>query len=81
MPYERQAFIYYSCLDYKNQEEDIKAKIDVLCDRTAGNSDYDRKALFELLTNKHMTAAGIAQKYYINEKKLYKLRREFFESW
>lgn len=84
LPYVRQACIYYTCLDFKNQEEATREKIQSLCDEVSeeiGDNEYDRKALFEFLTNQYINASGVAQKYYLSEKKLYKMRIEFFERW
>ena len=80
LPYVRQAYIYYTCMDYADQDEATKAKIERLC-REIGDNEYDTKALFEFLTNQYINASGVARKYYLDEKKLYRMRREFLMRW
>lgn len=76
--YNKQGLIYFTCLDYKNQPERIQKKILNLCIDIA-ESDY--KALYDVLTSSNKNILSISLEHYISEKKLYLLRKKFYESW
>ena len=78
IPYNKQGLIYFTCMDVKNQPPEIQAKILNLC-MSVGEEDW--QALYELVTDSTQSVTALALKYFINEKRLYKLRKEFYESW
>lgn len=78
IPYEKQGLIYFVCINIKDMPRDIQKKVLNLCVEVAGE---DYKALYEVLTNKNKSILSISLEYYINEKKLYNLRKNFYEKW
>lgn len=77
LPYNKQGLIYFTCLDCKNQPEEIQQKVLNLC-AEIGGQDY--AALYEVVTT-GKSVLSISMKYYLNEKYLYKLRKQFYEHW
>ena len=77
MPYRKQGLIYFTCLNYNEADEETQNKIELLCYECA--KEY-KKALFELVTTS-ASVTHIAQKYYISERTLYRLRERFYNSW
>lgn len=78
IPYNKQGLIYFTCMDVKNQPPEMQDKILNLC-MDVGEEDW--QALYELVTDSTQSVTALALKYFINEKRLYKLRKEFYESW
>ncbi|MBQ6614267.1 MAG: hypothetical protein IIX18_02995 [Clostridia bacterium] len=78
IPYNKQGLIYFTCMDVKNQPPEMQDKILNLC-MSVGEEDW--QALYELVTDSTQSVTALALKYFINEKRLYKLRKEFYESW
>ena len=78
VPYNMQGLIYFTCVNIKNQPEHIRKKILNLCIEVGGE---DYRALYEVLTNDKVSILGVSMKYYISEKRLYKMRKEFYEKW
>jgi len=65
-------------MNIKDMSDEIKGKVLNLCIEIAG-SDY--KALYEVVTNDNKSILSISLEYFINEKKLYQMRKEFYEKW
>lgn len=78
IPYNKQGLIYFTCMTVKEQPPEIQQKILNLC-MSVGEEDW--QALYELVTDSTQSVTALALKYFINEKRLYKLRKEFYESW
>lgn len=77
LPEEQQGLIRYTCLNVDRQSKRTREKIQRLCDDVGGAYSA---ALWEVMcTKKSITA--IAQKHYVGESTLYRLRKEFYESW
>ena len=76
LPYNRQGLIHFICMNYADMPEKIKRKIDSLCEEVGKE---DSEALFEVLTNDNKSVYLIASESFVNEKKLYQLRKEFYE--
>lgn len=85
LPYAEQGMIYFTCMNYRKQTEEVKQKITDLCKEVCKIHGADEelyyKALFEFLTNPYITAEGIVLKYFVSDKQLYRLRRCFYEKW
>lgn len=77
VPYEKQGYIYFCCLNYEEVTGQQRRRIDSLCKSVGGEH---RRALFEYLTS-GSGAQKIADKHYISPATLYRLRQKFFESW
>ena len=77
LPYNKQGEIYFTCLNYKGQSKQVRDKIDRLCQEIGGAY---APALFMLLTTE-MRCMEIAQRYYIDESILYRMRRTFYMNW
>lgn len=77
-PYKEQGLICFVCLNVKKLPEEVQRKILNLCIEVAGE---DYKALYDFLTDDSLNAVGVCRKHLIDEKKLYKLRKEFYEKW
>lgn len=78
IPYNKQGLIYFTCVNARDMPEDIQQKILNLCIEV-GKEDY--KALYEVVTNDRKSILSISLEYFLNEKKLYRLRKEFYEKW
>ena len=78
MPYNKQGLIYFICMNAPDMPKEVQEKIRNLCVEIAGE---DHKALYEVLTNDQKTVDRIAREHFISEKKLYLLRKDFYEAW
>lgn len=78
IPYSKQGLIYFTCVNYNNIPESEQRLIRNLCEKVAGD---DSAALLEFLTDGNRSASSASLKYFISEKKLYILRRRFYEMW
>lgn len=78
IPYNKQGLIYFTCMNVREMPEDIQQKILNLCIEV-GKEDY--KALYEVLTNDNKSVLSISLEYFLSEKRLYRLRKEFYEKW
>ena len=78
IPYNKQGLIYFTCINVKDMPEEVQQKILNLCIEI-GKEDY--KALYEVMTNDKKSILSISLEYFLNEKRLYRLRKEFYEKW
>ena len=78
IPYNKQGLIYFICMNIKDMPDEVQQKILNLCIEV-GKEDY--KALYEVMTNDKKSILSISLEYFLNEKKLYRLRKEFYEKW
>ena len=78
LSYNKQGLIYFTCMNINDMPENIQQKVLNLCVEV-GQQDY--KALYELLTNDNKSVLSISHEYFLNEKLLYKMRKEFYEKW
>jgi len=78
IPYNKQGLIYFICVNVKDMPQEVQQKILNLCIEVAGQ---DYKALYEVVTNDKKSVLSISLEYFINEKRLYRLRKEFYEKW
>lgn len=78
IPYNKQGLIYFTCMNVREMPEDVQQKILNLCVEV-GKEDY--KALYEVLTNDNKSVLSISLEYFLSEKRLYRLRKEFYEKW
>lgn len=76
LSYNEQGLIHFICMNADKMGKEID--IECLCQEIAGD---DWKALYEVLTNDRRTVYGIADRYYMSEKRLYSLRKEFYEQF
>lgn len=78
LSYNKQGLIYFTCVNVAEMPDEVKNKITNLC-MEVGKEDY--KALYEVVTNNNKSILQISREYFLNEKKLYKMRKEFYEKW
>ena len=78
LPYKKQGLIHFICVNYNDMPQEVQDRILKHCIGIAG---LDYLALFEVVTNDTKSVAGISKEYNISEKRLYKLRVEFYENW
>lgn len=78
IPYNKQGLIYFTCMNVREMPEEVQQKILNLCVEV-GKEDY--KALYEVLTNGNKSVLSISLEYFLSEKRLYRLRKEFYEKW
>lgn len=78
LSYNRQGLIYFICMNIRDMPEEVQQKVKELCAEVGG---CDSEALYEVITNDRQSIVGISLKYYISEKKLYRMRKEFYEAW
>lgn len=80
VPPDRQGFLFFTCRNYRDLPEEVKNRIDSLCDTISRGSDVYRAALFALLTTRE-SVTSISLRYAVGQTKLYDMRREFYETW
>lgn len=73
----RQGFIRYACLTYDEQPKGMQNKIDRLLRQCGG--PYCA-ALRDVMCGEDSITA-IALRHYVSESTLYRLRKDFYESW
>ena len=78
LSYIDQGYIAFTCWRYLKQPPEVQHKIVNLCIECGGEH---HAALFEVLTDPELSVAMVAQRYYIDESTLYRLRKKFYESW
>ena len=78
LPYNKQGLIYFTCVNMQEMSDEVKEKITNLC-MEVGKEDY--KALYDVVTNNNKSILQISHEYFLNEKKLYKMRKDFYEKW
>ena len=77
VPYKKQLLIRAICLNYNDRPQREREKIDRLCLRCGG--EY-HEALFRVMTTQD-SIVSIAQRYYVSEGTLYRIRKKFYEEW
>ena len=78
IPYNKQGLIYFTCMNFKDMPQETKSLISELCDKIGKE---DSRALYEVLTNDRKSVLSVSLEYHITEKKLYRMRKEFYEAW
>ena len=73
----RQGFIRYACLTYDEQPKGMRNKIDRLLCECGGSYCA---ALREVMCGEDSITA-IALRHYVSESTLYRMRKNFYESW
>lgn len=74
---EKQGYIRFTCLTYREQPERTRQKIDRLCDECGG--EYSAALREVMCTRRSMVA--ISQQYFVSENTLCRARKRFYESW
>lgn len=72
-----QGFIRFTCLTYDQQPKRMQIKIDRLLRECGGPCDA---ALREVMCGEDSITA-IALRHFTSESSLYRMRKEFYESW
>ena len=72
-----QGFIRFTCLTYDQQPKRMRNKIDRLLRECGGPCD---PALREVMCGEDSITA-IALRHFTSESSLYRMRKEFYESW
>lgn len=75
--YNRQGYIYFASLLYKDLPEETRAEMDKLINKSAGRF---APALKEFVT-KDETAEFICQKHHITRSTLYRIVRRYYENF
>ena len=75
--YVQQGEIYFTCMNYKHQDADTKAKIRTLCKQAGGEH---HAALLEYMTT-DADWRYVCDKYYIGSTTLNDLRVRFYTLW
>lgn len=77
LPEEKQGLIRYTCLTYRDQPEYLQKKIRRLCRKCGGQYGA---ALWEIMCTNE-SAVGISRRHHVSESSLYRMRKDFYESW
>ena len=80
MSYAKQQSIYRTCRNYYKQNDAVQKKIRLLVREAAKDEPEDCLALFAVLTTER-SIRSIALDHFMSERKLYDLRKKFYESW
>ena len=78
IPYNKQGLIYFTCMNIKDMPEEVQQKVLNLC-MEVGKDDY--QALYEVVTNDRKSVLSVSLEHHMSEKKLYQLRKDFYEKW
>lgn len=78
IPYKKQGLIYFTCVNCNDMPTEMQQKILNLCIEIGGE---DYKALYDVMVDENKTILSISLEYHINEKKLYVMRKKFYEKW
>ena len=78
LPYEVQGYIWFLCQTVNRQPAAVRDRISDMCVNVAG---MDYEALWAVLTDKSRNVSRISMDYYIPEKRLYRMRKEFYEAY
>lgn len=78
LSYKKQGLIYFMCANFHSLGRKEKTRIlAVVTEVGKGEAD----ALFCLLTKPEMNVLGVSMKYCVSEKRLYALRKRFYEEY
>lgn len=77
LPEEQQGLIRYTCLTWRSQPKSVQKKIRRLCEECGGAY---HAALWDVMCSRQSVTA-IALAHTVSESTLYRLRKEFYESW
>lgn len=78
LSYIEQGVIAFTCWTFSRQPSEIQDKIRSLCYSCGGEH---HKALFDVMTRSDMSITSVAAKYFVSESTLYRIRKDFYESW
>lgn len=78
IPYKKQGLIYFICVNYKDMPQEVQQKILNLCIKVGGE---DYKALYDTVIDENKSILSISLEYHISEKRLYDMRKKFYENW
>ena len=77
LPYNKQGQIYFTLVNYKEQNKRTRDRIDRLIRQAAGPHEAALRAF--VLDGR--SAVAVAQEYYVSENRLYVMRKRLYESW
>ena len=77
LPEEKQGFIRYTCLTYRDQPQHVQKKIRRLCVEQGGQYSA---ALWEVVCTRE-SVVSISMRHHVSETVLYDARKRFFEAW
>ncbi|WP_298032187.1 hypothetical protein [uncultured Dysosmobacter sp.] len=77
IPEEKQGAVRFACLTAEDQPKIIREKIERLCHEVGG--PYSAALRDVMCSRKSITA--IAVEHHVSESTLYRMRKEFYESW
>lgn len=77
LPAQKQMLIRAICLNFDERPKWEREKIQRLCDECGGAYSA---ALFRLMTSTD-SVTKISMDYYVSESVIYRIRKEFYESW
>lgn len=78
LSYNEQGLIYFACMNLMHQPPRLREAVRELCECIGGE---DSEALYEFLTNDAVSARAVCMKYFVDEKKLYTMRKRFYEEF
>jgi len=78
LPYNKQGFIYFTCMNYDDLPDDVQQKILTLCYEVGKEHSV---VLFEVMTNSNKSIRSLAMEHHISETQLYYYRKKFYEEW
>ena len=78
LPYNKQGLIYFTCMNYDDMPEDVKADITNLC-KEVGKEHAE--VLFKVVTDSNKSIHSLSMEYHISETQLYYYRKKFYEEW
>lgn len=77
LTHDKQGYVYFVCATYRFQPEEVQRRILNLC-AEIGGEDY--QVLFDVLVKKEPVVRA-AMDHFLSEKKIYGMRKRFYESY
>ena len=78
LPYREQGRIWFTCLTFVDQQQEVQDKIKRLARECGG--EY-AGALMEMLTCEGASIQRLAERYHTSQATLDRCRKKFYESW
>ena len=81
LPYRKQGRIYFALINYDDQPQRIKNRIDRLIEDAADHDAVYCAALRRWLLQENVSVAQIVTEFPVSETTLYRMRRKVYERW
>ena len=81
LPYRKQGKIYFTLINYDDQPESIRNRIDRLIDDAADGDAVYCAALRKWLLHENVSSVQVSTEFPVSAQTLYRLRKKVYETW